>query len=1738
MKKKFLAGLLSVLMSVTMYSPVRAEEPSEPDGSDPETTEIQETEISSSDEETFAETAETEVLSATDENEEQSVAEAAEPAEEDVTTDEPAETPEITEEPAEETDDPGVIAEESSDDSAADDEMTDEESAADDKETLEEESEEITLITPDPVTYNGVTVSVSYYSDVFDCDVTLVAGEAGEAETAALTALGKDYKAIDISFVDEDGNPVQPAEGKTVSVSLQAAGMEAADYYEAVHVDADGKVEYLAAETTAFNPVTEQIKTGETSRTVYVPAETETVTVEDYRGETYTDYETRETVVEVPAEISYRNVLKSRVVEKLVVFRSLLKGFLFGSANGNNTYIVKNIEFYYENEPYVTREAYTKTVTETVPVEKTRTVLAGTHEETRVVREAYSYEETDDVFETVTTKDVETVFDAAHFSVYAVIAGSTAPEARGRVEFYGIDTSAPLVTYYVKNSDELAPADEADKVPNKQYIDDIVTDPGIGGQLPGNQVFLGWYIGNSDDYTTATAPKTIQDVRQYLADQTFTEGETVIKVYAMIFKVFTVTYLDEQNISMGSDEVKVRTSESSGAYTVSKTYVPVDPTKNFEGWQTENDSSISDAQYGGEAAAEPYKMGTTMTISGDITFTVSAPKGRWLVFDENGRGATYIAPQFVRNGEVTQEPALDMTRLGFTFVGWYTVKYDDDATPDEANRFEFGQELEQPSTTIYAKWTPVETAHYTVIYWKQKVDGSDYDFDHSQTITGNVGTTINVTATGTTVAVTGADTYSIEKGFSFKEADEGKTISATGNTVINVYIQRNKYTLTFRDYIYTPTTSNNGTQYGLVNGAYVELTRHGRGNSWNPYYWTYGDTWISEGPTYTGTRYTRSQGPVKEITAYYEQNISDYFPIVGDNGTTYNNGERWKPGTNGLGWTEVMVFIDTMPNENVTFTLDEADRPLKTMNYYVEALDTDTGTVTYNGVRYKLYNSIDARYNGVTAEDFIDLDGYEHVAAVYNGQIVVPHSVQGTTTQFYIFDQYSNQTINFYYKRLKYSINFMDGGYFDGEGNPLTEDYSTVGQWKAVDSIVYGSNIASYNKGGADYYEPAAAYPGFIFEGWYIDDRCTTPYTFTTMPKGGLTLYAKWRQIQYRVFMHPNAKLPDGTNDNTLDWGSATQGLNFRVSYMGQVSMPTGLRDEYEFIGWFLDEATTIPFNEDTKLTEDIVTTDYDKTDPANYTDPMNKFGEIEGQGSNSDLTGNNGSERFWITKKLDLYGKWSAILTGAQGIGVIYDANGGSNAPDDTRKYKDNVQAVAQAASTPPAKQRFLYWVVQKWDGTEYVDVTDSSGKLLTVYPGDGFTVLKDYAKVTDLTPGDEGYSEEDEIYKAYTMQLRAEYGPEEANKDTYMNWYKNDQDPSELLHEDTDLLINQGVDIYTLSAGIPARTGYRFLGWARKAEYTLSEDNKPTGDAITYYDVDEDDLYLKWVKDTSAAGGHYEAQNSAGTWVEVTQVAADEKMPYQAWYAVWEPDYIFIFHSATGDLEAIQYTDSLDLTGKVTEGYLYGGYYSAYSAYEVTDNDKENAEKSATLRAHVTDNIYDPATAAGHIGRWAVADAFTDNGSALAPEAQTVYYLKEVPVSYLRNYHQITYVKTTKALTGLYLISAVDDTNYDSAGFILKTNDDKPANVVQTFTFTNTATGKSLTLTANTVFNNVGIEFTGDGLLGYWDATGSDYYAPGSFTVLPYWVTPDGIRVTGISTRTITISSMTKSGISKIDQ
>ena len=480
----------------------------------------------------------------------------------------------------------------------------------------------------------------------------------------------------------------------------------------------------------------------------------------------------------------------------------------------------------------------------------------------------------------------------------AEISGKTAEFSSDMFSVYAvIVTLVPRLTVVFKNGDTELASPIIKEADTAEEVEEIIYDPGVGA-IGAGQVFNGWTT--DEEYTNESTFLTIDQVRTAaMSTVAGLDSDATVTYYAGIFNQYTVTYVDGGGITVGAEVAETPSRLTEAPYTVNQGY-NTDDTHNFEGWiAIDGSSNIKDYPAGaqtetvGEETVYYYTNGTEITLTGNVKFSVEAPEGHWLVFDENGKGATYNAPRFIKSGETTSDAdLLEMVRNGYTFGGWYK-----DAACTAGNEFTFGGTISE-TTTIYAKWTAIESAPYTVIIWKQNVAGDDYDFVEAVRASGNVNTT--PTAVNTSNGrVTGA-TYNGETGFHYKNTDQAsKTITPEGNTVVNVYYDRNEYTLKFQiyDYVYTPTTStsNNQTQYGLVDGQYVALTRHGRNNN---YYWTYGDTYWSEGTRYEGTRYTRSWDrswqTIKEVTALYGQNIRNYFPIVGTNGVTYT-GASWQP---------------------------------------------------------------------------------------------------------------------------------------------------------------------------------------------------------------------------------------------------------------------------------------------------------------------------------------------------------------------------------------------------------------------------------------------------------------------------------------------------------------------------------------------------------------------------------------------------------------------------------------------------------------------------------------------------------------------------------------------------------------------------------------------------------------------------------------------------------------------------
>lgn len=1110
-------------------------------------------------------------------------------------------------------------------------------------------------------------------------------------------------------------------------------------------------------------------------------------------------------------------------------------------------------------------------------------------------------------------------FEAEGFSIYAVVGeGETGENARMTIHFVNGEEIAQMI---VKNGDT---ADE---------LNYIIYDPGVGN-LNAGELFKGWTLNENytaDDakkaYDAETNPNgymTIQDIREWALSQNITEhaDETF---YAMVFKTYSVAFLDEDGVTTHGEALIFKSNDRYTTYTIEQDYTPKHPeVSNFEGWYWHSPTSGAVTTEDGQPISEnkPITVGTKVRISGNVTFTPEPADGHWLIFNSNAKNTSYTPPQFVKNGSVTVEPS-NPTRNGYTFAGWYT---------DQActQQFTFGNVLEG-RTELYAKWEKVETAGYTVIIWKEKsrdtyannaAEGKtrEYDYWKSYNFVGTVDSVINAVSNSTTqtsdingsyydVQISGTkedgsrinNDRVFELGYHAARYDTGVKIVPEGTSIVNVYYDRHVVRYTFYypyDYTYTPTTSNYGTQYGLVDGSYVQVQQRNGYSGWwydatpTSYYYTW--------TRYEGTRYTRSSSRSWQT---YQESIGLYGEKLNWPTDTsifwYPNGNN-QGGTSGTRMTYKSDFIPLDSNMDVKYYGSGASGS-GTLTFYTQDITGGDNYTKQNTIRV---SAVGDPAGGGSTYGTVSFSINDKFTGFHAYQYRTRSSANGNWSSWQNVGTFNPSTgiygdaisyghdMEVRYNRISNTIAYMDGRYFDGNGVVQEED--NQGKFFETDEMFYETDLSSYNEGGADYYiPPEDKIPaGYAFGGWYADEACTLKYNFTTMPVSGVTVYAKWVKTQYRVFLHPNVPASD------ISYDIGGQSTSFRVNYKEKIADGNNIyatRNDYELVGWYLDEACTKIYSFDAYRLEDDATTasgdpllsPYDRTEDTE----LDKYGNVESgkQGQNTDkdpnLDGNFNDERFWITKKVDLYAKWRSTIVGAPGIRVLYDAYQSdevtgkisyiSGQPrsymDPLTYYLDRAEATAAAASTPDNnKLQFLYWVVQRWDESsqKYVDTE------VKVYPGDTFEVLKADARVVNIeNPSQEQIDAG--ITKTYTVQVRAQYGDREEHTPTHITWYPNfdtDQQPI----ANNDLRINEAVDIE--GATTFTRDGYDFVGWAREPEYAATDTQHTT--PITKYPDAE--AWLQW------DGTKFTVSDTGNT---ATQVAADERLPYHGMYAVWEP-------------------------------------------------------------------------------------------------------------------------------------------------------------------------------------------------------------------------------------------------------
>ena len=314
----------------------------------------------------------------------------------------------------------------------------------------------------------------------------------------------------------------------------------------------------------------------------------------------------------------------------------------------------------------------------------------------------------------------------------------------------------------------------------------------------------------------------------------------------------------------------------------------------------------------------------TIAADGSTVIRIDYTRNKYAlnwVTDGNDLEGAYTSGQVLYGAAITAPNT--PTKTGYTFKAWSPAV---DATMPAA------------ATTYTATWTPA-TVHYTVKHWQQNLANDEY--------TEVVGDRQDKTGTTGTTTAAAAKSYT---GFNAKSFSQN-TIAADGSTVINIYYDRQTYTINF--YKDSPANAGNkiagfgGTfKYGATVTAPVAGTDFPVKEATAQYTYTF-DAW-SPSISYTATA-------DKEYVATWEAHLRSYtITFENWNGTvlqstsvpygtvpTYEGADPEKAGSTWTGgWTPAVVAVTGEATYTATFDAD---------TYAINVGKEGEGTVTGAG---------------------------------------------------------------------------------------------------------------------------------------------------------------------------------------------------------------------------------------------------------------------------------------------------------------------------------------------------------------------------------------------------------------------------------------------------------------------------------------------------------------------------------------------------------------------------------------------------------------------------------------------------------------------------------------------------------------------------------------------------------------------------------------------------------------------
>lgn len=802
------------------------------------------------------------------------------------------------------------------------------------------------------------------------------------------------------------------------------------------------------------------------------------------------------------------------------------------------------------------------------------------------------------------------------------------------------------------------------------------------------------------------------------------------------------------------------------------------------------------------------------------------------------------------------------------------------------------------------------------------------------------------------------------------------------------------------------------------------------------------------------------------ITAKYNARISDKFSKAPFN-TTYN-GRAWEC-TDSSKFNYALQTLDRMPGFNATFNLyDKSSNVKKTIYYYVQKVGTTVSSASWptSTTNFDLMKQVDTYFNYATYnEEYHEIQGFTRYARD------VADFDENNTKQFV------NNRLNLYYLRDSYELEFKN--------SPAnTVDKKTV---------QYEAELAQY---AFDVPYPAGLEPNaYYFDGWYLTPECTgDEYKLEehTMPAGNLLLYAKWAPKNHTVKAY-------------LTKEAVGEGEPIYTNHVlhGTVMENTPgdpVNGSYVFVGWFYEE---------------------------------------------------NGVEKAFdfsmpVIKDLNLYAKWSSNTLVAYTIKytlengtVIADETTGSALAGTTLTFEaktgDELNEDYQSGYFPNTGSHSLTMDIN--GNNEFTFVYVEKAKV-------GYTV-RYLEKGTEKVLHEEKTAETSNAIITEKFVQISGYAPDAYQKRLVLSaneaenvitfWYTKDDDhaPVQIVHWIQNIA-GEGYTEYQSSTNLNGEIGQTYTGTPLTIPgFTYNAEKSNASGELTaeglelnlYYDRVKYSYTVRYVDATDNNKDIDHAANVTGEGLFGAQVIGSQKEfngympadnePKQKSIIIgtgtneiifyYYPCY-YIGHVRSGRLnntDTIRLIDSkANLTAAVTPGYLYGGAFT------------------------------DVACDADHV------QTFTQGENAInfTPVKGETYYIWEVSETYLKprayvvSRHDPNAIPdangSTLNVVGLYLTSSVDRNMYSEVGFTVDgtnfaSDGGKVYDKVQAVYTDGSGVKEEMYVMDDGVWDvQAQAPASRGGYVSIYTVSMNTFYkksAESSLSYQPYWVTLDGIKVTG---------------------